>query len=72
LQDRNIILALAHEYRAPSPDVIRTAVLESGQAAAPVTWSSRYVGLIVVPGHHITKIEFEQSTPPGQKSRVTL
>lgn len=67
-----MILALAHEYRAPSAEVIRKTVEESGNPSASVTWSSRYVGLVVVPGHHITKIEFEESTLPGQKSTVTL
>lgn len=71
-QDRNIILALAHEYRAPSAEVIRKAVEESGNPSAPVPWNSRYVGLVVVPGQHITKIEFEESTLPSQKSSVTL
>jgi hypothetical protein len=37
-----------------------------------VAWNSRYVGLIVVPGQHITKIEFEESMLPGQKSTMTL
>ncbi|KAF1918676.1 hypothetical protein BDU57DRAFT_442367 [Ampelomyces quisqualis] len=69
---RNVILALAHEYRAPSADVVRKAVEHSGTASAPVPWNSRYVGLVVVPGQHITKIEFEQSTLPGQKHAVTL
>ncbi|EDU42489.1 conserved hypothetical protein [Pyrenophora tritici-repentis Pt-1C-BFP] len=71
-KDRNIILALAHEYRAPSAETIRKAVEESGNPSAPVAWNSRYVGLIVVPGQHITKIEYEESTFPGQKSTVTL
>jgi hypothetical protein len=71
-QDRNIILALAHEYRAPSAESIRKAVEESGNPSASVAWNSRYVGLIVVPGQHITKVEFEESTLPGQKSTVTL
>jgi hypothetical protein len=71
-QDRNIILALAHEYRAPSTESIRKAVEESGNPSAMVAWNSRYVGLIVVPGQHITKIEFEESMMPGQKSTVTL
>jgi len=71
-QDRNIILAVAHEYRAPSAETIRKAVEESGNPSAPVAWNSRYVGLIVVPGQHVTKIEFEESTFPGQKSTVTL
>lgn len=72
IQDRNIILALAHEYRAPSAETIRKAIEESGNPSAPVAWNSRYVGLIVVPGEHITKIEFEESGLLGQKSSVTL
>ncbi|KAF2727844.1 hypothetical protein EJ04DRAFT_127660 [Polyplosphaeria fusca] len=60
-KDRNIILALAYEYRAPPEDVIRKAVEDSGNPSAPVTWSSRYVGLVVVPGGHIKKIEFEEN-----------
>ncbi|KAH9882407.1 hypothetical protein J1614_000643 [Plenodomus biglobosus] len=71
-KDRNIILALAHEYRAPSADTIRKTVEKSGGPAAQVTWNSRYVGLVVVPGHHITRIEFEESLLAGQKSNVTL
>lgn len=71
-QDRNIILSLAHEYRPPSAETIRKAVEESGNPSASVAWNSRYVGLIVVPGQHIKKIEFEESTMPGQKSSVTL
>jgi hypothetical protein len=71
-QDRNIILALAHEYRAPSAEVIRKAVEDSGNPSAPVPWNSRYVGLVVVPGQHITKIEFEESILPGQKNTITL
>jgi small nuclear ribonucleoprotein (snRNP)-like protein len=72
VQNRNIILALAHEYRAPSAETIRKAVEESGNPSASVAWNSRYVGLIVVPGQHITKIEFEETTFPGQRSTVTL
>ncbi|KAF3054081.1 hypothetical protein E8E11_011327 [Didymella keratinophila] len=71
-KDRNIILSLAYEYRAPSAEAIRKAVEESGNPSTKVTWSSRYVGLIVLPGQHVKKIEFEESTLPGQKSRVTL
>ncbi|KAJ4373567.1 hypothetical protein N0V86_007709 [Didymella sp. IMI 355093] len=71
-KDRNIILSLAYEYRAPSAEAIRKAVEESGNPSSKVTWNSRYVGLIVVPGQHVKKIEFEESTLPGQKSGVTL
>ena len=71
-QDRNIILALTYEYRAPSAEVIRRAIEESGNPTAPVNWNSRYVGLVVVPGAHIKKIEFEESTMGGQRSGVTV
>lgn len=45
---------------------------ESGDPSVGVPWNSRYVGLVVVPGQHVTKIEFEESSLPGQKSGVTL
>ncbi|KAL5423495.1 hypothetical protein PMIN04_003886 [Paraphaeosphaeria minitans] len=69
---RNIILALTYEYRAPSADAIRKAVQESGNPSAPVNWNSRYVGLVVVPGAHVKKIEFVDSTLSGQPGRVVL
>ena len=67
-----MILSLAYEYRAPSPEAIRKAVGDSGNPSTSVPWNSRYVGLVVVPGEHITKIEFEESTLPGQKSGIIL
>ena len=69
-QDRNIILALTYEYRAPSVEAIRKAVEASGNPSAPVNWNSRYVGLVVIPGAHVKKIEFEEVILPGQKSSV--
>lgn len=71
-QDRNIILALTYEYRAPSAEVIRKAVQDSGNPSAPVNWNSRYVGLVVIPGAHVNKIEFEESTLSGQPGRVVV
>jgi hypothetical protein len=67
-----VILSLAYEYRAPSAEAIRKAVGESGKPSENVSWNSRYVGLVVVPGEHIKKIEFEESTLPGQKSGIIL
>ena len=60
-KDRNIILALTYEYRAPTAEVIRQTVEATGNPSASVSWNSRYVGLVVVPGAHIKKIEFEDS-----------
>ncbi|KAF2465172.1 uncharacterized protein BDR25DRAFT_270663 [Lindgomyces ingoldianus] len=60
-KDRNIILALTYEYRAPSEAEICRTVEAPGEMSAPVSWSSRYVGLVVVPGAHVTRIELEES-----------
>ncbi|KZF24086.1 hypothetical protein L228DRAFT_266447 [Xylona heveae TC161] len=67
-RDQNVILAGTHEYRHPSPAAIRSA---SAKAAATVPeqskfkldMTSRYLGLVVVPGMHISKIELEEFRP---------
>lgn len=71
-QDRNIILALTYEYRAPSAEVIRQTVEASGNPSAAVPWNSRYVGLVVIPGAHVNTIEFEETVAPGLKSNMVL
>lgn len=65
--DCNIILAGAHEYRLPTPSAITAAALTSisnpenqQKTTVKVDMSCRFVGLIVVPGEHITKIEVEE------------
>ncbi|KAF2140838.1 uncharacterized protein K452DRAFT_229702 [Aplosporella prunicola CBS 121167] len=60
-KDRNIILALTHEYRAPTDAAIRAAIASSGDPAVQLPLTSRYVGLVVIPGQYITRIEFEES-----------
>ncbi|GME28524.1 Lsm domain-containing protein [Neofusicoccum parvum] len=60
-QDRNVILSLTHEYRPPSPAAIRAAIRASGDPTVQLPLSSRYVGLVVVPGRYITKIECEET-----------
>ncbi|MCJ1224794.1 hypothetical protein MMC12_001439 [Toensbergia leucococca] len=56
--ERNVILSQAYEYRPPS--------YNEADVAAPLSLTvantSRFLGLIVVPGQHITKIEVED--PP--------
>ncbi|KAF2746121.1 hypothetical protein M011DRAFT_405154 [Sporormia fimetaria CBS 119925] len=59
-KDRNVILGVTYEYREPSAEAIRKAVEESGNPTAPVNWISRFVGLVVVPGEHIRKIELQE------------
>ena len=51
-QDRNIILGTTQEYRFEN-----TNTLDNVQ--------SRFIGLIVVPGQHITKIELESVDRTG-------
>ncbi|KAJ5748588.1 uncharacterized protein N7511_010284 [Penicillium nucicola] len=65
--DRNIILANSFEYRMPTTSAVEAAVSESGHtggseaksATVKVNMTSRLIGLIVIPGRHITKIELE-------------
>ncbi|KAL5341235.1 hypothetical protein BJX70DRAFT_395958 [Aspergillus crustosus] len=70
---RNIILANTHEYRYPTTaavrDVASNAAPESPEETPnfKVNMTSRFIGLVVVPGQHITRIELEE-TP--QQSRV--
>ncbi|KAF7594795.1 hypothetical protein BBP40_008298 [Aspergillus hancockii] len=78
---RNIILASTYEYRFPTPSAIRNAATDaenqedSGIAAesqnVKVNMTSRFIGLVVVPGQHITKIELEE-TPQQSRVRETL
>ncbi|EEH35364.1 hypothetical protein PAAG_06411 [Paracoccidioides lutzii Pb01] len=78
--DRNIILSTTHEYRYPSsvPCVVsRNATTTDDKPAnsikegeIPTTgvvkadMTSRYIGLVVVPGQYITKIELDEIHPP--------
>ncbi|KYK54657.1 LSM domain-containing protein [Drechmeria coniospora] len=59
-QDSNVVLAHTYEYRQPSADALRQLAGEAGGSMIPAAMSSRYLGLVVVPGHHIVKMELEQ------------
>ncbi|OXV09667.1 hypothetical protein Egran_02570 [Elaphomyces granulatus] len=69
--DRNIILAETYEYRHPSACVIREtaatitndseALEDAGKDQFKVNMTSRLIGLVVVPGQHITRIELEET-----------
>ena len=60
-RERNIILALTHEYRKPSKEDIERAAKENqGGGKVKVDMRKRFVGLIVVPGKYIEKIELEE------------
>jgi small nuclear ribonucleoprotein (snRNP)-like protein len=62
--ERNIILAMTQEYRQPSEAEIAKAaerhVSAGGRGNVKVDMKKRFVGLVVVPGQHITKIELDR------------
>ena len=63
--ERNIILAMTHEYRQPSKGDLKRAAENreqaggSGSGNVKVDMRKRFVGLVVVPGRYIEKIEVE-------------
>lgn len=62
-QECNIILSQSYEYRQPSEDAVKAAAESSSKTSSTATlkvdMTSRFLGLIVVPGQYITKIEVE-------------
>lgn len=54
------MLAHSYEYRQPSSKELAKAAGEAHGDNVKVDMSSRYLGLIVIPGHHITKLEVEE------------
>lgn len=59
--DRNIVLAHTYEYRQPSAQQLSKAAQEAGSDAKSIKMdmTHRYLGLVVVPGEHIVRIEKE-------------
>ncbi|KAK0831996.1 hypothetical protein LTR03_015250 [Friedmanniomyces endolithicus] len=61
--ERNIILAMTHEYRQPSQADVKLAAErhEKGGFAGnvKVDMRKRFLGLVVVPGQYIEKMEVE-------------
>ncbi|PNY28590.1 N-alpha-acetyltransferase 38-A, NatC auxiliary subunit [Tolypocladium capitatum] len=58
ITDKNVVLAHTYEYRHPSADTVHRQLWKTGEGTVDMT--SRYLGLVVVPGHHIVKVELEQ------------
>ncbi|KAI1399193.1 Sm-like ribonucleoprotein [Hypoxylon fuscum] len=61
--DRNVVLSLTYEYRRPSKLQLAEAAAEiedSRLGTVTAEMPSRYLGLVVVPGAHIVKIEVEE------------
>ncbi|KAI0810361.1 hypothetical protein GGR55DRAFT_136034 [Xylaria sp. FL0064] len=65
--DRNVIISLTYEYRQPSQQKLAeaaSAAAATGDSSATVKadMTSRYLGLVVIPGEHIVKMEVEEFT----------
>ncbi|KAL1957617.1 hypothetical protein VTO42DRAFT_5728 [Malbranchea cinnamomea] len=61
--ERNIILEATHEYRHPSAEALSEAATQhatSQEGNVKLNMTSRFIGLVVVPGQYITKIELEE------------
>ncbi|OTA64160.1 Sm-like ribonucleo protein [Hypoxylon sp. EC38] len=59
----NVVLSLTYEYRQPSQQKLAeaaAAATSSGSAKVTADMTSRYLGLVVIPGEHITKMEVEE------------
>ncbi|KAI1408960.1 Sm-like ribonucleoprotein [Hypoxylon sp. FL1857] len=59
----NVVLSLTYEYRQPSQQKLAeaaAAAVSSGFSKVAADMTSRYLGLVVVPGEHITKMEVEE------------
>lgn len=68
--ESNVILANSFEYRMPSKSAEEKAIAEAQATGRPAKadMTSRFVGLIVVPGKQIVKIELEESRIPSLPS----
>ncbi|KAF3480631.1 uncharacterized protein GIQ15_05978 [Arthroderma uncinatum] len=64
-------LSSTHEYRCPTEPAIQSVSSEEASSPKPASsepfditadMSSRFIGLVVIPGQHITKIELDKST----------
>ncbi|RKF77714.1 hypothetical protein GcM1_217051 [Golovinomyces cichoracearum] len=67
-QDCNLILDKTHEYRILSTQSAISDEIEQETNHSP-NLSSRYVGLVVIPGRYITRIEIEEFVSQLSTSR---
>ena len=56
-------MGLTQEYRPPDETTIKSAVEQAGNPSVQMAFTNRFVGLVVVPGKYITKIELEEHIP---------
>lgn len=57
----NIILGQSFEHRLPVASALDAASVSLSGSGLKMDMTSRYLGLIVVPGQYITKIEIEEN-----------
>jgi len=62
-KDLDMVLCMTHEYRPPED--LKERVERSGAPYVQVEYTSRFVGLVVVPGNCIKRVELEQSIHYG-------
>jgi len=60
MQDRNIILSQTFEYRLPPAPKPSPTTSAKEPETVELDMESRYLGLVVVPGQYITRIEVEE------------
>ncbi|KAI8626773.1 hypothetical protein F5Y19DRAFT_478263 [Xylariaceae sp. FL1651] len=61
--DRNVVLSLTYEYRQPSQQKLAEAAAAAAgtnSQTVKADMTSRYLGLVVIPGEHIVKMEVEE------------
>ncbi len=59
----NLIVSQTHEYRLPTANAISERAAQDAASGAPAVtldMTSRYLGLVTIPGAHIVKIELEE------------
>ncbi|TQS34899.1 hypothetical protein Golomagni_04698 [Golovinomyces magnicellulatus] len=66
--DCNLILDKTHEYRLPSTLATISNEIEQ-ESNHTLNLSSRYVGLVVIPGRYITRVELEEFVSQLSESR---
>ena len=81
-QECNVILARTHEYRPPTTSAGISAansalILDEATdtlktlETVKLNMTSRFLGLVVVPGQHITRIEVEEKLQVGEQDKET-
>src|SRR5271170_6573132 len=69
-QESNVILSNAFEYRMPSKEAEKLALerAAAGNGTGRADMVSRFLGLIVIPGRQIAKMEVEERLSAAQSA----